>query len=379
MNNYCDHVAIIGAGIAGLALGIILKKNNINCVIFEKSKSISEYGAGISISPNGMKVLEYIDLQSEFCKVSEQPRNTVFFSNNKKITEVLSKVRTTSRKNLYNILLEKYLSLEGEIFFNHRLEDLDIQNNSIKFSNTKSFNVCHIAACDGIRSICQEKIFEPNNKPHYSGYSVWRAIFPYQQNEINFYLGSNFHIVTYPIDRERISFIASLKSKNKYIESWKEKGTLNELLSEIEFDILKKYPTIRHASDIYKWGIYVRPELKNLFYQNVTFFGDAAHPVVPFIGQGASLALEDVFIFGSLLNKYKNDFEATQKDYQSLRLKRIRSIHKKSLNQAKLNHLSNPLNVFARNILMRYTNVILKRTNSIWSYDVKKVIKSKLY
>ena len=79
MNNYCDHVAIIGAGIAGLALGIILKKNNINCVIFEKSKSISEYGAGISISPNGMKVLEYIDLQSEFCKVSEQPRNTVFF------------------------------------------------------------------------------------------------------------------------------------------------------------------------------------------------------------------------------------------------------------------------------------------------------------
>ena len=346
MNNYCDHVAIIGAGIAGLALGIILKKNNINCVIFEKSKSISEYGAGISISPNGMKVLEYIDLQSEFCKVSEQPRNTVFFSNNKKITEVLSKVRTTSRKNLYNILLEKYLSLEGEIFFNHTLEDLDIQNNSIKFSNTKSFNVCHIAACDGIRSICQEKIFEPNNKPHYSGYSVWRAIFPYQQNEINFYLGSNFHIVTYPIDRERISFIASLKSKNKYIESWKEKGTLSELLSEIEFDILKKYPTIRHASDIYKWGIYVRPELKNLFYQNVTFFGDAAHPIVPFIGQGASLALEDVFIFGSLLNKYKNDFEATQKDYQSLRLKRIRSIHKKSLNQAKLNHLSNPLNVF---------------------------------
>tara|TARA_B100000886_G_scaffold121947_1_gene82123 strand:- start:372 stop:1511 length:1140 start_codon:yes stop_codon:yes gene_type:complete len=379
MNNYCDHVAIVGAGIAGLALGIILKKNNINCVIFEKSKSVSEYGAGISISPNGMKVLEYIDLQSEFCKVSEQPRNTVFFSNNKKITEVLSEVRTTSRKNLYNILLEKYLSLEGEIFFNHTLEDLDIQNNSIKFSNTKSFNVCHIAACDGIRSICQEKIFEPNNKPHYSGYSVWRAIFPYQQNEINFYLGSNFHIVTYPIDRERISFIASLKSKNKYIESWKEKGTLNELLSEIEFDILKKYPTIRHASDIYKWGIYTRPELKNLFYQNVTFFGDAAHPVVPFIGQGASLALEDVFIFGSLLNKYKNDFEATQKDYQSLRLKRIRSIHKKSLNQAKLNHLSNPLNVFARNILMRYTNVILKRTNSIWSYDVKKVIQSKLY
>ena len=193
-------------------------------------------------------------------------------------------------------------------------------------------------------------------------------------NEINFYLGSNFHIVTYPIDRKRISFIAAVKSKNEYIESWKEKGTLSELSSEIEFDILKKYPLIEHSSDIYKWGIYTRPELKNLSYQNMTFFGDAAHPIVPFIGQGASLALEDVFIFGSLLSKYKNDFKATQKDYESLRLKRIRSIHKKSLNQAKLNHFSNPLTVFARNILMKYTNVILKRTNSIWSYDVKKII-----
>ena len=85
MNNYSNHIAIIGAGIAGLALGIILKKNNINCVIFEKSKSISEYGAGISISPNGMKVLECMDLKSEFCKVSEQPKNTVFFQITKKL------------------------------------------------------------------------------------------------------------------------------------------------------------------------------------------------------------------------------------------------------------------------------------------------------
>ena len=61
MNEYSNHIVIVGAGIAGLALGNILKMHNIPCVIFEKNENISEYGAGISISPNGLKVLEYLD------------------------------------------------------------------------------------------------------------------------------------------------------------------------------------------------------------------------------------------------------------------------------------------------------------------------------
>ena len=73
MKDYSNYISIIGAGIGGLALGNILKKNDIPCVIFEKSEKISEYGAGISISPNGLKVLEKLDLGERFKEVSAQP------------------------------------------------------------------------------------------------------------------------------------------------------------------------------------------------------------------------------------------------------------------------------------------------------------------
>jgi len=374
MKDYSNYISIIGAGIGGLALGNILKKNDIPCVIFEKSEKISEYGAGISISPNGLKVLEKLDLDERFKEVSAQPGYAVFHSNNEIITEISTNVVTSLRKNLHNILLENYLALDGEILFNHELVDLDLTDKNIYFSNNIKSNVNHIAACDGIRSICQKKLSTSNSKPEYSGYSVWRTIMPSHQKKINFHLGSNFHVVSYPVDQNKISLIAAIKDKNKFNESWKEKGSLEDLFSTIPSSIIDMYPTIKDSNEIYKWGVYIRPKIESLYNNNITFIGDSAHPIVPFLGQGGCLALEDAYIFGNLLNKYKNNFNKAQNKYQQVRIKRIKSINNQSLNQAKLNHLSNPLLIFIRNMLMKYTNIILSRTKNIWSYDISKII-----
>lgn len=165
-----------------------------------------------------------------------------------------------------------------------------------------------------------------------------------------------------------------MKSKNKENESWKQEGLLDDLLSELPASVVDKYPTINNNDGIYKWGIYLRPNLKKLSDKNVTFLGDAAHPIVPFMGQGACLALEDAFIFGHLINKYRDDFKKSQKKYNFLRVNRVNSIYIKSLNQAKLNHLSNPFLILLRNLLMKYTNIISNRTKDIWSYDVNAVL-----
>jgi len=372
MKDYSNHIAVIGAGISGLTLGVILKSYNIPCVIFEKYDSVSEYGAGISISPNGLEVLKSLNIYDDLLKISAKPVSSIFYSNLKKITEIPNEVITTSRKSLYKVLYEKYLSFDGEILFDHNLVNIDFSINSLYFSNKKNYRFKHIAACDGIKSSCQNLSSGKIKGPVYSGYSVWRSILPTNQKNINFHLGANFHIVTYPIGMNQSSFVAAIKTKTELNESWRQKGDYDDLRSELPSSIIDEFPSLKQSNQIYKWGVFTRPLPNELFNKNITFLGDAAHPIVPFLGQGACLALEDAYAFGNLITKYNNDFKKAQIEYQNIRLNRIKLIHRKSTNQAKLNHLKNPILVYLRNVLMRFTGIISIRTNAIWSYKISK-------
>ena len=374
VNIYKDYIAIIGAGISGLTLGIVLKKQNIPCIIFEKFPSISEYGAGISISRNGQKVLKEIEILDKLKLISGNPKNAYFISNNKEITSFAIDHVTTSRKVLHSILLEKYLALNGEIKFDHQLINIDNQKKLLSFSNSKNLYVDHIAACDGIKSICRNLLSKDKLDPVYSGYSVWRSIINEKQNDVRFYLGPNFHVVTYPVDDNKTSFVGAFKRLKSTEESWRTLGNYHELRSDIPGYILDKYPSIKHNKEIFKWGVYTRTDMGNMYMDNITFLGDAAHPIVPFMGQGGCLAIEDSYIFGKLLNKYRNDIKKSQSIYHDIRYSRVKKIRDDSLNQATFNHLKNPLLIYIRNLLMKYTNIIHVLTKKVWDYDPKKEI-----
>ena len=377
VKNYSNHIAIIGAGISGLALACILKEANIPVVTFEKSSDVSDYGAGISISPNGIKVLKHLDIYNEIVSVSPKPNKAVFFSNEKKINSFDIDVITTSRQVLYRILFNKYMSLGGEILFDHEVCDVDFDKVELKLSGNKSFKVRHIAACDGIKSLCRKKI-DCYKEPVYSGYSVWRAIVEKKQENTHTFLGPNHHIVTYPISDSKISFVAAIKTTKKYQESWRSSGTYEDLKDDLVLGNKDSYSFINENTPLFKWGVYIRPHIKNIKYKNLTLLGDAAHPIVPFIGQGGCLALEDAFIFGNLLIKYDCDINKTQNAYEILRIKRIKTIADMSLKQGRLNHFTNPIIVFLRNfVIKRFPSLAIRSVKEkIWNYDPEEEIRN---
>jgi len=377
MDKYHNHIAIIGAGISGLALACILKKAHIPVVVFEKSKEVSDYGAGISLSPNGISVLKKLDILHDVISVSANPKKASFFSGNKKINTFDVDIVTTSRQVLHKSLYKKYNFLDGQILFDHQLVDLDIDKCELNFLGGKSYKVKHIAACDGIKSMCRKKL-DTQKEPIYSGYSVWRAIVEKKQKNTQTFLGPDHHIVTYPISDSKISFVAAIKTPKQYKESWKFSGTYDELKNDLIFSNKDFYSFINKETPLFKWGVYIRPHIEKIKYKNLTLLGDAAHPIVPFIGQGGCLALEDAYIFGNLLIKYSSDISKTQNAYEALRIKRIKTIANMSLRQGHLNHISNSIIVYLRNFVMRYFPSLAMRPirEKIWNYDPEEEIRN---
>ncbi len=369
--DYSGHIGIIGAGIGGLTLGCSLLQEGIPAVIFEQSPQEASHGAAISLSLNALRLLDRLEIyralkQRSFInyKASIQgPQKSICSF---KTPEVL----TTRRKTLTSLLYEKYLSLGGEIFHDHVFKSFDIVKCEALFENNSSYTFSHLVGCDGIKSSIREIFFTPNQNPKYSGYSAWRGIGRSNLKNIHFALGPGSHVVSYPINNQgEVSFVAVKKENYHFKESWREEGSINDLFSDFSTYDKSIFPDLENSIPIYKWGIYVRPSLKSMICNNITLLGDAAHPMVPFLGQGACMAIEDAYSFALVYKKNLDNIAAAQNLYNGERRIRSRKIQRLSMFQGKIYHMKNPLLVAARNTVMKYTKIPGNDLKKIHDYD----------
>ena len=371
MSDYRNHIGIIGGGIAGLTLGCALLKQGIPAIIFEKMSEETSHGAAISLSFNALCLLDRLDIYADLKNQSFIHSEASIQGPQKEISSFQTpEVLTTRRQTLMSLLYSRYINLGGEICHHHDLESFDVVKSQVTFTNQNKYALKHLAACDGIRSSIRDAFFAANQDPKYSGYSAWRGIGKSNLQKIHFALGPDSHIVSYPINKDGdVSFVAVKKEDYQFKESWKEEGSISDLLDDFSAYDSKIFPALEDSAQIYKWGIYIRPPLKSMITKNITLLGDAAHPMVPFLGQGACMAIEDSYSFAMACKEHMTNLANAQTDYDYVRSKRTKKIQQLSMMQGKIYHLKNPILVAARNAIIKHTNIPGNDLKRIHDYD----------
>ena len=371
MTDYSDHIGIIGGGIAGLTLGCSLLKEGIPATIFEKMPEEIPHGAAISLSSNALRLLHRLDIYNDLKNQSFIHSAASIQGPQKEISSFQTpEVLTTRRQTLMTLLYSKYINLGGKVHHDHALVDFDAAKCKATFTNKKKYTLKHLAACDGIRSSMRDTFFAANQDPKYSGYSAWRGIGKSNLQRIHFALGTGSHIVSYPINKTGdVSFVAVKKEDYRFKESWKEEGSIKDLQDDFSIYNSNIFPELEESMPLYKWGIYIRSPLKSMITKNITLLGDAAHPMVPFLGQGACMAIEDAYSFAMACKENTANLSSAQQAYDFVRSKRTKKIQRLSMMQGKIYHMKNPLLLAARNAVMKYTNIPGNDLKRIHDYD----------
>tara|TARA_B100001057_G_scaffold229637_1_gene229973 strand:- start:108 stop:1253 length:1146 start_codon:yes stop_codon:yes gene_type:complete len=359
-------IAIIGAGISGLLIANLLKKNpKYQITIYEKNTSdVLEQGYGVQLSANSIKILNEIGFKK--LKNSEKctPEKINFYSNENSnkiceldITEFNSencKYTTLKRTSLLNFLRA---DLEGLIKTNYNISKIDQLNKQIKlyFENDKSIECDYLIISDGVFSKSKSLIFKGRAKPKYNNTLAIRGILTNPPKNIDnkniaLFLGSDFHHVIYPVNSTGdLNFIAIMK----YQLSEEEQKNYS-LFSDNLFirKVLEKFPLknkdfLDDLKELKIFPVFVSDNFYKLQSNNIYLIGDAFFTFPPSFAQGASQSIEGAYeLFKSIENNTENIF--FKKRVNRIKMVNIRS----KFNQFAF-HLSNPLTKCLRNFFLK--------------------------
>ena len=355
-------IAIIGAGISGLFLANLLEQQkSYSYKIFEKKDSLDlRDGYGIQLSVNSINLLNKIGFKkinaSDICF----PKKVNFFEakNSKKICDIdlsqfnnhSERYSTLKRSKLIEFLLGNVPS--EKIDLNSDL--IDIKNEDkllLNFRNKKNELFDYLVAADGIYSKTKQILFKNEGLPKYFNSVALRGnISNYKNFDISLYLGSNYHFVIYPINQNKeFNFISIIRKeliqeKISNRDIFKDNNFINNLLNQISSK--SNLNLIEQVEDIKCFPIFVSKKFQIPQSKNIFLTGDAFYSFPPSFAQGASQSIEGAHeLFNDLINNSSN--------YYKIRIKKTKQINSRSFLNHFAFHLSNPLNIFFRNIILK--------------------------
>ena len=388
-------ILIVGAGIGGLVSALCLNKKGYEVEIYEQSEVLSELGAGVQLSPNATRVLDYLELTDDLKPHVFEPRSFQFL--NYKTEKIISKRDLGSkiqddfgfpnfdvhRADLQKVLLNKVEEKGIKIYSNMKVIDVGNEENKAYIKiNEEKIKADIVIGADGIHSVVREKLFE-KKESSFTGNVAWRMLIPVDLlprdlilPDTTVWLGPKKHFVSYHVSGgKNLNCVCLVEQEGWKNESWSERGNIEDLREVYNGwnQTIETLLKIANPNTLYRWALHDRPPMKQWSKGRIILLGDAAHPMLPFLAQGAAMAIEDGAVLADCISSYE-DNEKSLKYFEQIRKPRTSFVQLAARRNAKILHLSG-LAAFFRNIIMGYAGN--KIFNKLYSYDALSAVNSK--
>ena len=350
MNLIGERITIIGAGIAGLSLARALAMRGASVTVLEQADAITEVGAGIQISPNAGVVLDALGLGDSFRQISMTSSGAAL-RDYVRGAEVLrldltrfGRFGLVHRADMIAILEKGARELGVEIELGVRIESVTLEGERpvLNVAGQGAREVDFLVASDGLRSKVRHALLGAE-RPAFTGHVAWRALLPVEPGsvpgEAHVFMGPGRHLVAYPLRDGTLLNLVGVHERGEWHEDgWNHPG------DPVEFRRLfgqfgePVRGWLERVEDVIVWGLFKHEVAPRWHGENVVLTGDAAHPTLPFLAQGACMALEDAWVLAECLGTVENRAAALAR-YQALRAPRCRRIVDAATANARNYHL----------------------------------------
>jgi 2-polyprenyl-6-methoxyphenol hydroxylase-like FAD-dependent oxidoreductase len=333
-------VVIAGGGIGGLAAGLVLGRQGHEVTVLEQSAAFGEIGAGIQLGPNIFRMFDLLGLTEAINKVAFFPAGLGMndVRTGEKVVRVpLRDVAIAAygypygviyRADIHSVFLEACLELPNvTLRTSCKLEGYsqDAQGVTVQLAGGEALRADALVGADGLWSRVRQSVVG-DGKPRVSGHIAYRAVLKREQvpahlwsDDVLLWGGEKTHLVHYPLRRGELFNLVAVFHSNKYDEGWNTFGDTAELTERFA----QAVPQVRELLEkIETWKMWVlcdREPVKNWTDGRVTLLGDAAHPMLQYLAQGAGQAIEDAVVLGEALKHTRNDVASAFQKYQKAR------------------------------------------------------------
>lgn len=374
-------VVVIGAGIGGLTAALAFAQRGANVHVYEQASALNEVGAGLQLAPNGARVLAALGLADDMDNrsiIAHAVMPTDALSGNEiarfDLSNQVPPYRFFHRAALVYLIAQAAQTQGVDISFGVRVESI-AKDGALNTNIGKTpCDLC--VGADGIHSI--SRLFLGNTaEPDFSGQVAWRATIAAKDVApvARIWMAPNRHIVTYPLTDNTLNIVAVQERDTWAEEGWKHADNPENLRAAFDDVCPELREILSHVSETYLWGLFRHPVVKRWHNGRLVILGDAAHPTLPFLAQGANLAIEDGYVLARCCDETDN-LDAALSRFQLLRRARVsRTIAAANAN-ARNYHLSGIRRRVAHTGLKTLSliapNAFLKRLDWLYGYDVTK-------